>query len=65
MKFGITPLFDNSNRFVMELENKAELLNNQFNSVFITDAGNTPFLSNSDILTNVSEMIYLDITFDS
>ena len=46
----------------MEPENKADLLNDQFNSVFITDDGKTPSLSYSDILTNVSEMIDLDIT---
>ena len=46
----------------MEPENKADLLNDQFTSVFITDDGKTPSLSYSDILTNVSELIDFDIT---
>ena len=60
----LPPLIDNNNQLVMEPENKAELLNNQFTSVFITDDGKTPSLSYSDILTNVSEMADLDITVD-
>ena len=45
-----------------ELDYKTELLNKQFNNVFITDDSNTTSLFYSNILSNISEMVDLDIT---
>ena len=57
-------LDNNNNLLVMEPENKSELLNNHFYSIFITDDHITVSLSYSDILKNVSETIDLEITVD-
>ena len=46
----------------MKPQNKAKLPNKQINNAFITDVGNTPSLSYSNILSNVSEMVDLDTT---
>ena len=48
----------------MEPENKTELLNKQFEKVFMTDDGNTPSISYFNILSKISDFVDLDITVD-